>query len=35
MHPEAKAKNFFEEAAKWAEQEWITKRLPAIIRKYK
>lgn len=35
IHPSVEAKNFFEEAKKFAESEWETKILPAILDKYK
>lgn len=35
IHPPVEAKNFFEDAKKFAEKEWESKILPAIMDKYK
>ena len=35
IHPSVEARNFFEEAKSWAENEWNTKWLPQILEKYK
>jgi hypothetical protein len=34
IHPSVPAKNFFLEAKSWAETEWETKILPAMLEKY-
>ncbi len=34
IHPAIEGKEFFKEAAEWAEKEWSSKILPAIIEKY-
>ncbi len=35
IHPEVDAKDFFQKAKTWAENEWETKILPALVDKYK
>lgn len=35
IHPAVEAKNFFQEAKIWAEREWESKILPALVDKYK
>lgn len=35
IHPSVEARDFFQKAKVWAEQEWETKILPALIEKYK
>lgn len=35
IHPPIEARDFFPQAAKWAEQEWESKWLPQIMEKYK
>jgi hypothetical protein len=35
IHPEVEAKEFFEKAAAWAEQEWESKWLPMILDKHR
>jgi len=35
IHPSVEARNFFEEARTWAEQEWTKNWLPQIVEKYK
>lgn len=34
IHPSVEAKNFFQDAKAWAEKEWETKILPAMLEKY-
>ena len=35
IHPSVEGKKFFEEAQKWAQQEWESKWLPQILEKYR
>lgn len=35
IHPAVEAKNFFQTAKTWAEKEWESKILPALVEKYK